>query len=66
MPVINFTYHTVVVGVINSSNEVAIITAATQLGSSGGSLGGSVLRTNGIPRGRANVSGSTTPGGGYL
>jgi hypothetical protein len=66
MPVINFTYHTIVVRIIDSFNEVAIITAATLLGSSGGSLGGSVLHTDGIPRGRTNVSGPTTPGGDHL
>jgi hypothetical protein len=60
------TYHTSVVRIVDDRNEVAIITTTTQLGSNRGCLGSSVLRMNGIARGRANVSSPTTPGGCYL
>jgi hypothetical protein len=66
---INLTHHTSAVSVVNEGEEVAIITATTRrtrVGSNNECLWTSVLRTNGIPSGRANVSSTTTPGGCYL
>ncbi len=61
------TYHASVISIVNGSNELAVISASTQLGPNRGCLKTYVISAaDGIPRGRTNVSTATTSGGGYL
>ncbi|KAF8477684.1 hypothetical protein DFH94DRAFT_683370 [Russula ochroleuca] len=55
-----------IVSVVNESKEVTFMTATTRVGSKSSNIGISVLRMNGIPIGRANVSSPTTSAGYYL
>jgi hypothetical protein len=66
MATIDLTYHTSIVSVVNESKEVTFMTATTRVGSKSSNIGISVLRMNGIPIGRANVSSPTTSAGYYL
>src|SRR6266852_736377 len=59
-------YHSVIMSIVDVRNEVAIISATTLLGSNKGCLGTFPTTTNGIARGRTDVSCPTTSGGSYL